>query len=89
MLQQRAAGATTCSPPAAHSVRDCVEVAFEHVGLDWRDIVSSTTPSSGRPRRPAVGDASKARRELGWEPQTGFEEMIALMVEHDLALLRA
>ena len=74
----------------AHSVRDCVAVAFEHVGLDWREHVK-LDDAFKRPAEPEplVGDAGKARRELGWEPTTGFEEMIAMMVDHDLALLRA
>jgi GDPmannose 4,6-dehydratase len=74
----------------AHSVRDCVSVAFGHVGLDWRSHVKLDDAF----KRPAeadalVGDASKARRELGWEPRTRFETMIAQMVDHDLALLQA
>ncbi len=73
----------------AHSVRDCVTVAFDHVGLDWREHVT-LDDAFKRPAEadPLVGDASKARRELGWEPRTGFEAMIAQMVDHDLALLR-
>jgi GDPmannose 4,6-dehydratase len=73
----------------AHSVEDCVAVAFDHVGLDWRAHVRLDDEFK-RPAEadPVVGDASKARRELGWAPHTGFEEMIRLMVEHDLALLR-
>jgi GDPmannose 4,6-dehydratase len=74
----------------AHSVRDCVAVAFGHVGLDWREHVK-LDEAFKRPAEtdPLVGDASKARRELGWEPATGFETMIAQMVDHDLALLRS
>jgi GDPmannose 4,6-dehydratase len=73
----------------ARSIRDCVDVAFRHVGLDYRDYVK-LDEAFARPAEsaPLVGDASRARRELGWEPRTGFEEMIGLMVEHDLALLR-
>jgi GDPmannose 4,6-dehydratase len=74
----------------AHSVRDCVAVAFEHVGLDWREHVT-LDEAFMRPAEsePLVGDASKARRELGWQPRTGFEAMITQMVDHDLAQLRA
>jgi GDPmannose 4,6-dehydratase len=73
----------------AHSVRDFVAVAFDHVGLDWREHVSIDDEFK-RPAEaePVVGDASKARRELAWQPRTGFEEMIRLMVEHDVGLLR-
>jgi GDPmannose 4,6-dehydratase len=72
----------------AHTIRDCAEVAFRHVGLDYREFVR-LDDAFARPveREPLVGDAGKARRDLGWEPVTGFEEMIGLMVEHDLALL--
>jgi GDPmannose 4,6-dehydratase len=72
----------------ARTIGDCAEVAFRHVGLDYRDFVrldeAFTRPVE---REPLVGDAGKARRELGWEPRTRFEEMIGLMVDHDLALL--
>jgi GDPmannose 4,6-dehydratase len=74
----------------ARTIRDCAEVAFRHVGLDYREFVR-VDEAFARPieREPLVGDAGKARRELDWEPQTGFEDMIGLMVDHDLALLGA
>ena len=61
-----------------HTVQRCVELAFEHVGLDWQRYVVIDDAL----KRPAevdllVGDASKAKRELGWEPRTSFEELIA------------
>ena len=69
-----------------HTIRDACEVAFGHVGLDWEQYVVIDE----RFLRPAevdllVGDASKAERELGWKPDVTFEEMMALMVEADLA----
>jgi GDPmannose 4,6-dehydratase len=72
----------------AHSVRDCVAVAFDHAGLD----VAKHVVSSDDFMRPAevdhlVGDHTKARTLLGWEPRTGFEEMIRLMVDADHELL--
>jgi GDPmannose 4,6-dehydratase len=90
MLQRDRPADYVLATGVAHSVRDCLEVAFGHVGLDWREHVRLDSAF----RRPAetatvVGDASKARRELGWEPRTGFEDMIAQMVDHDLALLRS
>ena len=73
----------------AHSIGDCAQIAFAHVGLDYRDHVR-LDEALARPveLEPQVGDAGKARRELGWEPRTGFEEIIRLMVDHDLVLLR-
>ena len=72
----------------AHSVRDCVAVAFDHAELD----VEKHVVSSAELMRPAevdhlVGDYGKARTLLGWEPRTGFEEMIRLMVDADRELL--
>ena len=69
-------------------MRELVGVAFDHVGLDPADYVVQDE----RYMRPAevdqlVGDYSKAREELGWEPQTTFEELVRLMVEADLELL--
>jgi GDPmannose 4,6-dehydratase len=71
-----------------NTVRRCVEIAFERVGLDWEQYVV-TDPALLRPAEVdlLVGDYGKAQRELGWEPQTSFEELIALMVDTDLALL--
>ena len=66
----------------------CVEVAFDEAGLDWERYVRIDEAF----KRPAevdqlIGDPSKAKRELGWEPQTSFEELIRLMVRSDLELL--
>jgi GDPmannose 4,6-dehydratase len=90
MLQRERPEDYVLATGRARSIRDCVEVAFEHVGLDYRDFVK-LDDAFARPAEsePLVGNASKARRELAWEPRTGFEEMIGLMVEHDLVLLRA
>jgi GDPmannose 4,6-dehydratase len=71
-----------------HSVRDCVEAAFEHAGLDLdRHVV--TDPDLIRPAEVdhLIGDASKARAELGWEPKVSFREMIELMVDADMERL--
>ena len=69
----------------AHSVLDVVHVAFEHVGLAWEDHVV-TDPSLFRPAEVDVliADATKAHRDLGWEPQCAFEDMIRGMVEADI-----
>jgi GDPmannose 4,6-dehydratase len=72
----------------AHSVRECVEIAFDHVGLPWEEYVR-IDESFVRPAEVdhLIGDYSKAKAELGWEPTTTFEELIRLMVEADTELL--
>lgn len=72
-----------------HSVRDLLEVAFSHVGLDYRRHVS-VDPSLFRPADVLHlrGDFSKAAGELGWKPRTSFMELIECMVDCDIALLR-
>jgi len=68
-----------------HSVRDLVDLAFSHVGLDYRDYVVSD-PKFYRPAEVdlLLADPSKARRELGWSPKVGFAELGAMMVDADL-----
>jgi GDPmannose 4,6-dehydratase len=72
-----------------HSVRELVEAAFGHVGLDWRKYVT-TDPKYVRPAEVDLlqADAGKARRELGWSPTIGFGELVAMMVDADLERLR-
>jgi GDPmannose 4,6-dehydratase len=69
-------------------VREFAEIAFEHAGLDWERYVV-TDPAFLRPAEVdhLVGDYGKAKRLLGWEPRTSFEELIRLMVDADLELL--
>jgi GDPmannose 4,6-dehydratase len=88
MLQQDEADDYVVATGQAHSVLECVEVAFDHAGLSVEDRVE-IDPSFMRPAEVErlVGDSSKARRVLGWEPRTGFEEMIRTMVEADYTLL--
>jgi GDPmannose 4,6-dehydratase len=71
-----------------HSVRDLVQVAFSHVGLDWEGYVIED-PTLYRPAEVEhlLADASKAKRLLDWEPVVGFEELVKMMVDSDLALL--
>jgi GDPmannose 4,6-dehydratase len=68
-----------------HRVSDWLDVAFTHVGLDWRDFVKFDQRFA-RTVDPAslVGDAAAARRELGWQPKTSFEDMVREMVDVDL-----
>ena len=70
----------------AHTVRDLCRIAFGHVGLNWQDHVVSD-PAFMRPTEIAAlkGNAAQAKRELGWEPRTSFDDMIRLMVDADLA----
>jgi GDPmannose 4,6-dehydratase len=88
MLQQEEPDDFVIATGQAHSVRDLVEVAFAHVGLDPAMYVR-IDPRFLRPAEVEhlVGDASKAREKLGWEPRTSFEEMVRLMVDSDLDLL--
>jgi GDPmannose 4,6-dehydratase len=88
MLQHDEADDFVIATGEVHSVRKLVEVAFAQVGLDPDDHVRIDE----RYLRPAevehlVGDASKAREKLGWQPRTSFEEMIRRMVDADLELL--
>jgi GDPmannose 4,6-dehydratase len=88
MLQQEQPDDFVVATGVAHSVRDCVDVAFEHAGLSVAEHVV-TDPGLLRPAEVEhlIGDASKARRVLGWEPRVSFEELIRMMVDADLALL--
>jgi GDPmannose 4,6-dehydratase len=72
-----------------HSVRDLCEVAFSHLGLDYRDHVV-TDPKFARPAEVDVllGNASYAKKTLGWEPEVSFVQMIRMMVDADMARLR-
>jgi GDPmannose 4,6-dehydratase len=89
MLQQEEPGDYVVATGKAHSVRDCVQIAFDHVGLDPDKHVVIDE----RYLRPAevdrlIGDATKARERLGWQSGTSFEDMIRLMVDADIALLK-
>jgi GDPmannose 4,6-dehydratase len=88
MLQQDRAGDYVIATGRSNTVQRCVEIAFDRVGLNWQDYVVIDDAF----KRPAevdmlVGDYGKAERELGWEPRTSFEELIALMVDADLKAL--
>ena len=90
MLQQPTAQDYVIGTGQAHSVRDLVETAFNHVGLDWRKHVV-TDPRFIRPAEVdlLLADPSKARRDLGWTPKVGFGELVAMMVDADLERLSA
>jgi GDPmannose 4,6-dehydratase len=88
MLQQPQPQDVVIGTGVTHSVQDLVEVAFGRVGLDWRKHVV-TDPAFTRPAEVDVlqADASLARQALGWEPKIGFRELVAMMVDADLARL--
>jgi GDPmannose 4,6-dehydratase len=88
MLQQDEPGDYVVATGETHSVREFCEVAFSHVGLDWEDHVV-TNDKFFRPAEVdlLVGDASKARADLGWEPTVRFDGLVRMMVDADLALL--
>ena len=90
MLQQDQPEDYVIATGAAHSVRDLVEAAFGHVGLDWNKYVG-VDPQFIRPAEVdlLIGDPSKARKELGWEPGVDFKTLVAMMVDADLARLKA
>ena len=90
MLQQDAAEDYVIATGVTRSVRDLVDVAFGHVGLNWQDHVV-TDPRFLRPAEVdlLIGDASKARRDLDWAPEVSFEALIRMMVDADLARLQA
>ena len=89
MLQQDVADDYVVSTGETHEVRELVQLAFDHVGLSWEDHVVVDE----RFYRPAevdllIGDATKARTTLGWTPRTSFPELVQMMVDADLALLK-
>jgi GDPmannose 4,6-dehydratase len=88
MLQQPVADDYVIATGVSHTVRRCVEIAFDQAGLAWEDHVVIDDAL----KRPAevdllVGDYAKAERVLGWRPQTDFEALIRLMVDADVQLL--
>jgi GDPmannose 4,6-dehydratase len=89
MLQQNQPDDYVVATGKTHSVRNLCEEAFSYLGLDWEDHVV-VDPAFIRPAEVdrLVGDASKARQVLGWRPAVSFPELIHMMVDADLALLR-
>ena len=89
MLQQDRPDDFVVATGVAHSVRELVEVAFEHAGLDWNRHVK-LDPALLRPAEvdQLIGDASKATRTLGWRPEVDFRGLVRMMVDADLERLR-
>ena len=88
MLQQDEPNDYVIASGESHTVREFCELAFQRADLDWEAHVE-VDPRYYRPAEVdyLLGDASKAREHLGWEPKTSFEELVALMVDADAALL--
>ena len=88
MLQQPKADDYVIATGISHSVKDLVEVAFGHAGLEWKKYVR-TDPALLRPAEVdhLIGDASKAKRVLGWQPKVTFDGLIQMMVDEDLRRL--
>ncbi|MDB4609484.1 GDP-mannose 4,6-dehydratase [Verrucomicrobia bacterium] len=88
MLQQKTPDDYVIATNETHSVRDFLEIAFEHIGKDYKDYVEVSSAYY----RPAevdllIGDFSKAKEQLGWEPKTSFADLVKLMIDADLDLL--
>lgn len=85
MLQQPKADDYVIASGTSHSVRDLVEIAFSHLDLDWQKYVV-VDPRFIRPAEveTLIGDSTKARTELGWQPEVSFEQMIRMMVDADM-----
>ena len=88
MLQQDRPEDFVVATGETHSVQDFCELAFGHVGLDWREYVVQDQAFM----RPAevdllIGDPAKARNQLGWRPRTSFAELVTMMVDADLELI--
>jgi GDPmannose 4,6-dehydratase len=88
MLQREQAEDYVIATGTAHSVRECLEIAFDQAGIEIDGRVE-VDESLVRPAEVdhLIGDPTKAREDLGWEPQTSFEQLIRLMVDADLELL--
>jgi GDPmannose 4,6-dehydratase len=89
MMQQDQADDYVIATGVSHSVKQLVEIAFGHAGLDWQKYVR-TDPAFLRPAEVdhLIGDASKAKATLGWEPTVNFAQLVAMMVDADLVRLK-
>lgn len=87
MLQQDLPDDYILATGQTHSVKEFVQIAFEHVGLNWEDYVI-VDPTLFRPAEVdlLIGDATKAKTKLGWEPKITFSELVKEMVDNDLKI---
>jgi GDPmannose 4,6-dehydratase len=90
MLQQDSPDDYVVGTGETHTVQEFVEIAFDHVGLDWKRYVV-IDPKFVRPAEVdlLLADPAKAKKHLGWQPKVSFEQLVTRMVESDLALARA
>ena len=89
MLQQESPEDYVIATGESHSIKEFLSLAFDHIGItNWGDYVRQD-PRFMRPAEVDVlrGDASKAKKDLGWESKTSFEELVQNMVEADIARL--
>ncbi len=90
MLQADAPDDYVIATGETHSVRELVEVAFSHAGLDWHDhVVIDSRYLRAAEVDLLVGDYTRAKHDLGWAPEVNFEELVRLMVDADLALVQS
>ena len=89
MLQQDQPDDYVIATNETHSVREFLEAAFAHAGLDWQKHVE-IDPHYFRPAEVdlLIGDYSKAKQKLGWEPKTTFNALVRLMVDADMKLVQ-
>ena len=89
MMQQDEPDDYVIATGETHSVREFLDEAFNYQGLDWKDYVVQDE----KYMRPAevdllLGDASRAREKLGWIPKVNFRDLVHMMVDHDIAVLK-
>ena len=89
ILQQPEADDYVIATNETHSIREFLDIAFQYAGLDWKKYVE-IDPRYYRPAEVdlLIGDYSKAKQKLGWEPKTKFVELVKLMVDADIKLLK-
>ena len=90
MMQQAEPDDYVLATGETHSVREFLDLAFDHAGLDWKKHVE-IDPRYFRPAEVdlLLGDSTKARKKLGWQPRVSFPELVRMMVDADLELIRA
>jgi GDPmannose 4,6-dehydratase len=88
MLQSEKPSDYVVASGVSHSVRDVLDIAFDEVGLNWQKYIKQDEQFMRPYETPMVGDCSKAERELGWKRTLDFEQLVRMMVRHDLELVK-